>query len=138
MHRGQRQVAEADESSARTKRQASSLEETTTAVEQIAGTVKTAANGAAHARAVAAVVDEDAKESSLIVGEAVEAMEAIAHSARQNNQIIGVIDEIAFQTNLLALTPASRRRGRATPVAASPSSPQKCADGRSVRREWPR
>ena len=93
----------ADELSARTEQQASSLEETTTAVEQIASTVKTAADGAAHARAAVAVVDEDAKKSSLIVGEAVEAMDAIAHSARQINQIISVIDEIAFQTNLLAL-----------------------------------
>jgi methyl-accepting chemotaxis protein len=93
----------ADELSARTEQQASSLEETTTAVEQIASTVKTAADGAAHARATVAVVDEDAKKSSLIVGEAVEAMDAIAHSARKINQIISVIDEIAFQTNLLAL-----------------------------------
>ena len=93
----------ADELSARTEQQASSLEETTTAVEQIASTVKTAADGAAHAQAAVAAADEDAKKSSLIVGEAVEAMDAIAHSARQINQIIGVIDEIAFQTNLLAL-----------------------------------
>jgi len=93
----------ADELSMRTEQQASSLEETTTAVEQIASTVKTAADGAAHAQAAVAAADEDAKKSSLIVGEAVEAMDAIAQSARQINQIVGVIDDIAFQTNLLAL-----------------------------------
>ena len=93
----------ADELSARTELQASSLEETTTAVEQIASTVKTAADGASHARTAVAAADEDAKKSSRIVGEAVEAMDAIAHSARQITQIVGVIDEIAFQTNLLAL-----------------------------------
>jgi methyl-accepting chemotaxis protein len=93
----------ADELSLRTEQQASSLEETTTAVEQIASTVKTAADGAAHAQAAVVAADEDAKRSSLIVGEAVEAMDAIAQSARQINQIVGVIDDIAFQTNLLAL-----------------------------------
>ena len=93
----------ADELSARTEDQASSLEETTAAVEQIASTVKTAAEGAAHARAAVAAVDADAKKSALVVGEAVEAMDAIAQSARQISYIVGVIDEIAFQTNLLAL-----------------------------------
>ena len=45
----------------------------------------------------------DAKKSTLVVRQAVEAMDAIAKSAQQISQIIGVIDEIAFQTNLLAL-----------------------------------
>ena len=93
----------ADDLSMRTERQASSLERTSAAVEQIAGTVKTAAHGAAHAQAAVAAADEDAKKSARVVGEAVEAMDAIAQSARQINQIVGVIDEIAFQTNLLAL-----------------------------------
>jgi len=101
---GAQEIAKAaDELSMRTEQQASSLEETTTAVEQIASTVKTAADGAAHAQAAVAAADEDAKNSALIVGEAIEAMDAIAHSARQINQIVGVIDDIAFQTNLLAL-----------------------------------
>jgi len=93
----------ADELSMRTEQQASSLEQTTTAVEQIASTVKTAADGAAHAQAAVAAADKDARKSSLIVGEAVEAMDAIAKSAGEITQIVGVIDDIAFQTNLLAL-----------------------------------
>ena len=93
----------ADELSARTEHQASSLQQTTAAVEQIAATVKTAADGAAHAQAAVVAADQDAKTSAAVVAEAVEAMDAIAKSARQINQIIGVIDEIAFQTNLLAL-----------------------------------
>ena len=101
---GAQEIAKAaDDLSMRTERQASSLEETSAAVEQIAGTVKTAADGAAHAQAAVAAADEDAKKSARVVGEAVEALDAIAQSARQINQIVGVIDDIAFQTNLLAL-----------------------------------
>ena len=96
-------AAAADELSRRTEQQASSLEATTTAVEEIASTVKTAADGAAHARSAVAAADQDAKSSALIVGDAIGAMDAIANSARQISQIVGVIDEIAFQTNLLAL-----------------------------------
>ena len=47
--------------------------------------------------------DEDAKNSSVVVRETVDAMNAIVNSSQQIGQIIGVIDEIAFQTNLLAL-----------------------------------
>jgi methyl-accepting chemotaxis protein len=89
--------------SRRTEQQAASLEETAAALDQITATVKKSANGAAHARQVAAAADEDAKNSAVVVRGAVEAMDAIAQSARQISQIIGVIDEIAFQTNLLAL-----------------------------------
>ncbi|PSJ61936.1 globin-coupled sensor protein [Pseudaminobacter soli (ex Li et al. 2025)] len=87
----------------RTEQQAASLEETAAALDQITATVKTSAEGAAHAREVVIAADQDAKQSALIVRQAVEAMDEIMKSARQINQIIGVIDEIAFQTNLLAL-----------------------------------
>src|SRR5208283_3713897 len=93
----------ADDLSHRTEQQASSLEETSAALEEITGTVRTSAEGAAHAHEVVASADKESKSSSLVVREAVGAMDAIARSARQINQIIGVIDEIAFQTNLLAL-----------------------------------
>jgi uncharacterized protein YukE len=65
--------------------------------------VKKSAEGTSHARQVVTAADADAKESAAVVGQAVEAMSAIAKSSQQISQIIGVIDEIAFQTNLLAL-----------------------------------
>jgi methyl-accepting chemotaxis protein len=101
---GTREISTAaDDLSLRTEQQASSLEETAAALEQITTTVRKSAEGAAHAREVAAAADADAKNSSSVVREAVGAMDAIAKSAQQISQIIGVIDEIAFQTNLLAL-----------------------------------
>src|SRR5260370_892911 len=64
---------------------------------------KETAAGAHDARAVVAAADEDAKKSTVVVRQAVDAMDGIAKSAQQIRRIIGVIDEIAFQTNLLAL-----------------------------------
>ncbi|WP_378945743.1 methyl-accepting chemotaxis protein [Mesorhizobium sp. ANAO-SY3R2] len=99
----QEMAVAADDLSRRTEQQAASLEETAAALDQITATVKKSAEGATHARQVVVAADEDAKQSALIVRQAVEAMDAIMNSARQIGQIIGVIDEIAFQTNLLAL-----------------------------------
>jgi len=79
------------------------LEETAAALDEITTAVKKSAEGAAHARQVVATADQDAKNSALVMRQAVEAMQAIAKSSTQISQIIGVIDEIAFQTNLLAL-----------------------------------
>ena len=101
---GTQQVSVAsDEMSRRTEQQAASLEETAAALDEITATVKRSAEGAKHAREVVVAADEDAKQSAVVVRQAVEAMDAIAKSAQQISQIIGVIDEIAFQTNLLAL-----------------------------------
>ncbi|WP_158807371.1 PAS domain-containing methyl-accepting chemotaxis protein, partial [Beijerinckia sp. L45] len=95
--------AAADDLSHRTEQQAASLEETAAALDEITATVKKSAHGANHARQVVATADEDAKKSTVVVRQAVDAMDAISKSAQQITQIIGVIDEIAFQTNLLAL-----------------------------------
>ncbi len=101
---GTREISTASEDlSRRTEQQAASLEETAAALDEIVATVKRAAEGAGHARQVVAEADGDAKKSAVVVGQAVEAMAAIAKSSNQISQIIGVIDEIAFQTNLLAL-----------------------------------
>ncbi len=89
--------------SRRTEQQASSLEETAAALDEITATVKKAAEGATHARKVVAGTKEDAERSGEVVRKAVEAMGSIEKSSQQIGQIIGVIDEIAFQTNLLAL-----------------------------------
>jgi methyl-accepting chemotaxis protein len=101
---GSREISSSsDDLSKRTEQQAASLEETAAALDEITATVKKSAEGASHAREVAAAADKDAKKSTIVVREAVEAMQAISKSSTQINQIIGVIDEIAFQTNLLAL-----------------------------------
>jgi methyl-accepting chemotaxis protein len=89
--------------SGRTEQQAMSLEETATSLDEITATVRKAAEGAKHTRAVVATAKTDAEASGQIVRRAMEAMAGIEGSARQISQIIGVIDEIAFQTNLLAL-----------------------------------
>ena len=92
-----------DDLSRRTEHQAATLEQTASALDAITATVKKSAEGAVHAREVAAAADSDAKQSAQVVRQAVDAMDAIAKSSGQIGQIIGVIDEIAFQTNLLAL-----------------------------------
>ncbi|MGA0598916.1 methyl-accepting chemotaxis protein [Enterovirga sp. CN4-39] len=93
----------ADDLSRRTEQQAASLEETAAALDEITATVRKTAEGAGHARDVVVSASGDAERSGSIVREAVAAMGEIERSAREISQIIGVIDEIAFQTSLLAL-----------------------------------
>ena len=92
-----------DDLARRTEQQAASLEETAAALSEITTTAKKASEGANHARKIVMAADENAKHSTTVVRQAVEAMDAIAKSAKQISQIIGIIDEIAFQINLLAL-----------------------------------
>ncbi len=92
-----------DDLARRSEQQAAGLEETTATLGEVTTAMKKSAEGAAHARQVVTTADADAKQSAVVVGEAVEAMNAIAKSSQKISQIIGVIDEIAFQTNLLAL-----------------------------------
>ena len=89
--------------SQRTEQQAASLEETAAALEQITATVKKSSEGATHASAIAATANRDAQNSAEVVRKAVDAMDGISNSSTQIGRIIGVIDEIAFQTSLLAL-----------------------------------
>ncbi len=104
MHAGTAEIASASgDLSRRTEQQAARLEETATALDKITATVRKAAEGATHARAVVANAKADAESGGEVVRKAVEAMGNIEKSSRQIGQIIGVIDEIAFQTNLLAL-----------------------------------
>ena len=92
-----------DDLSQRTQRQASSLEETAAALEEVTRTVRKTAESAVHGREAVGKAKEDSEKSGGVVREAVEAMRAIDASSKQIGQIIGVIEEIAFQTNLLAL-----------------------------------
>ena len=91
----------ADDLSRRTEQQAASLEETAAALDEITATVKKTASGARQASDVVQAAKGDAETSGIIVRDAVSAMQAIEGSSEQISQIIGVIDEIAFQTNLL-------------------------------------
>ena len=101
---GVREISSAsDDLSRRTEQRAASLEETAATLTEITETVKRSAEGAKLARDVVSSAKVDADKSAIVMGQAVEAINAIAKSSQQIGQIIGVIDEIAFQTNLLAL-----------------------------------
>ena len=93
----------ADDLSRRSEQQAASLEETAAALDEITATVKRSSAGALEAAKVVGSTRTDAERSSVVVRNAVEAMNQIEKSSQSISQIIGVIDEIAFQTNLLAL-----------------------------------
>jgi methyl-accepting chemotaxis protein len=104
VHAGSSEIALAStDLSRRTAQQAASLEETAAALDEITATVKKTAEGAKMAREAMAATRTDAQHGGEIVRKAVDAMSKIEASSRQISQIIGVIDEIAFHTNLLAL-----------------------------------
>jgi len=101
---GSDEIASAsDDLSRRTEQQAASLEETAAALDEITATVRRSSAGAQEAAKVVGSTRGDAERSSVVVRNAVEAMNEIEKSSQEISQIIGVIDEIAFQTNLLAL-----------------------------------
>jgi methyl-accepting chemotaxis protein len=92
--------------SSRTEQQASALEETAATMEELTGAVQQNAANARHASSLASSASEVAQRGGLVVGRVVETMDAIHGSARKIADIIGVIDGIAFQTNILALNAA--------------------------------
>lgn len=92
--------------SQRTEQAASSLEETASSMEQLTATVRQSAEAARQANQMAASAAEVAQRGGAVVGQVVTTMEAINHSSRKISDIIGVIDGIAFQTNILALNAA--------------------------------
>ena len=89
--------------SARTEHQASSLEETSASMEELATTVRQNAGNAQDANQLAAAASTSAAAGGEIATRAVAAMGKIENSSRQIGDIVGLIQEIAFQTNLLAL-----------------------------------
>lgn len=92
--------------SRRTEEQASSLEETASSIEELASSVKQNAENARRANQLAAGASGVAAKGGDIVGQVVQRMGAINGSSRKISDIIGVIDGIAFQTNILALNAA--------------------------------
>ncbi|XHS77242.1 methyl-accepting chemotaxis protein [Burkholderiaceae bacterium UC74_6] len=92
--------------SSRTESQASNLEETAASVEQITAQIKANAENAQQADRLAHSASETAKASGTAVSEVVKTMDGIATASDKIADIIGVIDGIAFQTNILALNAA--------------------------------
>ena len=90
----------------RTEKQASSLQETSSSMDQLASTVKQNAENAKQANQLALTASGVAIKGGEVVGNVVNTMSAINQSARKIEDIISVIDGIAFQTNILALNAA--------------------------------
>jgi len=102
-----RQIADGNtELSSRTEEQASSLEETASSMEQLMTAVKLNADGARHASDLATAAAGVAKRGGHTMDAVISTMDDIASSSRKIATIIGVIDSIAFQTNILALNAA--------------------------------
>ena len=110
--------------SARTEQQASALEETAASMEELGSAVKQNADSARQANQLAMNASTVAARGGDVVGQVVETMKGINESSRKIADIIGVIDGIAFQTNILALNAAveaarAGEQGRGFAVVAS-------------------
>jgi methyl-accepting chemotaxis protein len=110
--------------SQRTELQASNLEETAASMEELRSNVKSGAQKALEANQLATIASNSAVEGNQIVGQVVSTMSEITQASRKIVDIIGVIDGIAFQTNILALNAAveaarAGEQGRGFAVVAS-------------------
>ncbi|MDN6888423.1 methyl-accepting chemotaxis protein, partial [Variovorax sp. CAN2819] len=110
--------------SSRTEEQASSLEQTAASMEELTSTVKQNADNARQANQLAVSASEVAVKGGSVVSQVVDTMGSINASSKKIVDIIGVIDGIAFQTNILALNAAveaarAGEQGRGFAVVAS-------------------
>ena len=110
--------------SSRTEQAASSLEQTASAVEQLTATVQESAESARQANQLATAASAMATRGGAVVREVVSTMDQINSSSKRIHDIVGVIDSIAFQTNILALNAAveaarAGEQGRGFAVVAS-------------------
>ena len=92
--------------SRRTENQADTLKDTAASMEELTGTVRQNADNARQANALAESASEVASRGGAVVAQVVDTMASINASSKQIVDIIGVIDSIAFQTNILALNAA--------------------------------
>ena len=120
-----RQIASGNlDLSSRTEEQASSLEETASSMEELTSTVQQNADNARQANGLASSASEVAERGGAVVAQVVDTMASINDSSKKIVDIIGVIDGIAFQTNILALNAAveaarAGEQGRGFAVVAS-------------------
>ncbi len=110
--------------SARTENTAASLEESAASIEQLSATIRNSAENARQADVMARDASQVAREGGTVVGDVISTMEAINAQAQKIGEIVGVIDSIAFQTNILALNAAveaarAGEHGRGFSVVAS-------------------
>lgn len=110
--------------SSRTEHQASNLEQTSASMDELTGTVQQNAEHARHANALAQEASRVAQEAGDLVARIIDSMKTTGESAGKIGQIIGVIDGLAFQTNILALNAAveaarAGEQGRGFAVVAS-------------------
>jgi len=110
--------------SSRTEEQASSLQQTAASMEQLTGTVRQSADTARQANQLAQGASTSAARGGQVVAQVVQTMSQIQDASRRIGDIIGVIDGIAFQTNILALNAAveaarAGEQGRGFAVVAS-------------------
>lgn len=101
---GSKQIATGNtDLSSRTEEQAASLEQTASSMEELTTTVKQNANNAHQASKLAQDASNKAEQGGEVVERVIKTMHGIANSSRQVADITGLIDSIAFQTNILAL-----------------------------------
>lgn len=105
-HAGQSLAAGNRELADRTEQQAANLEQTSASVQDLSSTVQDTARTTQQANTRAAQVRDVAERGAQSMKQAVDSVEAIQSSAKRMNEIIGVIDGLAFQTNILALNAA--------------------------------
>jgi methyl-accepting chemotaxis protein len=122
---GSQQIASSNlDLSVRTEQQASNLQQAASAMEEFSGTLKTSADTAHAANALAASARATAERGADVVDSVVATMQDIAGGSRRIGEITSVIDGIAFQTNILALNAAveaarAGEQGRGFAVVAS-------------------
>ncbi|WP_343667003.1 methyl-accepting chemotaxis protein [Paraburkholderia tropica] len=102
-----RQIAAGnDDLSQRTEEQAASIQQTAASMEQLTATVKQNSEHARTAQSLAGSAQEVVERGALVVGDAVQTMDRIDRSSQKIAEITGIIEGIAFQTNILALNAA--------------------------------